>query len=46
MTEDDIIENFMFNLPINMAIASFARNPKTASQLAENFDITKTFDAN
>lgn len=44
MTEEDITDNMMLNLPINLGIGLMARSTKTAQMLAESFDINKTFE--
>ncbi len=43
MNENDIEQNFLWNLPINLGIGAMARSPKTAQALAEQYDVSKTF---
>lgn len=45
MTEDDVKMNVMMNLPINFWIGLLARSPLAGRALANEFDISKTFDA-
>lgn len=44
MTEQDITDNMMLNLPINLSIGLMARSTKTAQMLAESFDVNKTYE--
>ena len=43
MTEEDIKQNMLWNLPINLGIGAMARSTKTAQALAEQYDIAKTY---
>lgn len=44
LTEQDIKDNMILNLPINLWIGLMARGTKTAQMLAESYDIQKTFE--
>lgn len=43
MTDQDIQDNMIMNLPINLGIGLMARSTKTAQMLAQEYDIQKTF---